>query len=165
MPDLRHVVREILSDHPQADEEQVAEAAYNALTALPPSEQYEALKPLLVGDIRTVVRRRVHNLERLSQGEKIHGSDSTTTIGPIQAREALLESAVYVPEVGYVNWRAMTPAMHEARAAYLLTQAAGITATARLHQTAAVVLRQAGAVTLEAEPALINAVFDQAEAA
>lgn len=140
------VVRKLVQEH---SAEEAAELALHGLTK---AELVEFVRPEVERLARSMIRANVRRNEAeafpASDLSPVSDSGSREPEGRPAAIKQLMGEGFLLPDGVYVLWGEATPEQHEARAGWLHGQAAALVETARRHERAALLIRDAGVVCL-----------------
>lgn len=133
------VVRKLVQNHSPE------EAADLALQGLTKAQLVEFVRPEVERLARSMARANVRRTEEQAfPSSPVSDSESREPEGRPAAIKELMEKGFLLPDGDYVLWGEASPEQHEARAGWLHGQAAALVETARRHEHAARLIRNAG---------------------
>lgn len=137
------VVRKLVQDH------SAEEAADLALRDLTKAELVEFVRPEVERLARSMIRAKVRRNEAEAfPSSPVGDSADREPEGRPAAIKQLMERGFLLTDGDYVTWGEATAEQHDRRAEWLHGQAAALVETARRHERAALLIRNAGVVCL-----------------
>lgn len=132
---LRKLIRDLLEQHPEWDDDAVAAAALGTASS----------KAALVALVHPLATWESINVRRsLTRQEERKAFKPTRKVDPTAQRKGLLDKGFLVPGKGLVRWGDATVEDHEARIVYLESMRGAIAKTVAQHQEAIDEIRSHG---------------------